>query len=77
MTPQEQKDLADLANEFRAVVSAIEASALTTRNHYGRYMQALLTLGDGTPEREKELAGVLVAAGANKQGVADALNLVT
>ena len=66
--------LAALADTLREVVELIEAKAPTTRNHYGDHMGVLSMAAHFASERTT-LAKALILAGANGQGVADALRV--
>jgi hypothetical protein len=68
---ENQKD--EYLEAFRATVQSIENGIATTRNHYGEYM-AVLSIVDSS-KRKRILADTLIACGANRQGVADALRL--
>lgn len=65
-----------IADTFKDYVAETEASIPTTRNHYGDYMGLMLRFADDAGQRAI-LAKALVKAGANKQGVADALKAAT
>ena len=64
----------EVANALREFVKGIEASVATTRGHYGDYMNFLLSFPQ---EQRKALTTALIVAGANEQGVIDALKLVS
>ena len=55
------------------MVQDIEAKPETTRNHYGDYGSALSRLSQGRKIVAQLLSLAFVKAGANAQGVADAL----
>ena len=77
-TKQEKFDaiVKDLAGDFVSAVAEIEKDKYpTTRNHYGRYMHIISKLANGSKEMGKVIALALVEAGANKQGVRDALRV--
>lgn len=61
-----------LAEDLKPEVENIEAMPETTRNHYGQYMR-LVTL---VPGKEAIIATALIKAGANVQGVRDALYIM-
>jgi hypothetical protein len=69
-------------NEFAAdpdivkLVADIEAKPATTRNHYGDYGAALSKLSGGRKVVAQLLGLAFVKAGANSQGVNDALNVL-
>lgn len=65
----------EMADDIRSSVAEIEARPQATRNHYGLYMTMLGRYPD--PVKRGLLALSLVKAGANRQGVADALELIT
>lgn len=68
-----ESELNEYLDAFRATVRSIESGIATTRNHYGEYM-AVLSIVDSS-ERKRTLADTLIACGANRQGVIDALRL--
>lgn len=68
-----EKELDEYLAAFRDTVQRIENGIATTRNHYGEYM-AVLSIVD-SPQRKRTLADTLIACGANKQGVLDALRV--
>jgi hypothetical protein len=72
MTIRTTKEVLAVVEALKARVEDIEASIATTQNHYGDYMGLLMKFADDAGQR-KVLAHALVLAGANKQGVADAL----
>ena len=76
MTKEQQNALDDvidsLVPDLKPVVAGIEASVATTQNHYGRY-GALLTSIAPSKSKAGIVALALVKAGANRQGVASAL----
>lgn len=65
-----------VVDALKARVAQIETSVATTRNHYGDYMGIIMQFADDTGQRTL-LAKALVLAGANEQGVADALKAST
>jgi hypothetical protein len=66
----------DLAGDFVSTVKEIEKEKYpTTRNHYGRYMNIISQLAKGSRQMGEVIALALVEAGANKQGVRDALRV--
>jgi phosphoenolpyruvate-protein kinase (PTS system EI component) len=83
MTPKERKATNDrindaisqLATEMHPLVKEIEASMMLTQNHYGKYMDVILTLGGDTKAQRQLIACGLKAAGANTNGVSDALKI--
>lgn len=66
--------IAGLVSDFAPVVKEIESSMATTKNHYGRYM-AILSMANGNKQHAQIFAIALVRAGANGQGVQDALRV--
>lgn len=62
-----------LVEELKPDVAEIEKMVPTTKNHYGAYL-TILSMTKDKKIRER-LAVCLVRAGANEQGVKDALNL--
>lgn len=78
MTDKEKLDamVKDLAADLRKPVTKIEASIATTQNHYGDYLDLLTGITKDVQAR-KVVALALVEAGANRRGVASALDLTT
>ena len=64
----------DLANTLREGVTALEASAPTTRGNYGLYMAVFSRFADDVGQA-RILAMALKKAGANVQGVDDAFKV--
>jgi hypothetical protein len=62
----------DLAKDLKPLVRDIEDSPKTTQNHYGSYMSVLSQIG-GDADNKRLIALALIDAGANEQGVRDAL----
>ncbi len=67
--------LRDLVAELHETVEKIEAGPYLTKGHYGDYM-ALLSPADEYWKR-KLVATALMLAGADRDGVADALRLTS
>ena len=64
----ETKELIDLVNHIESDIIP------PTQNSYGRYMDAIATLSDGTKGYDLIVALALIKAGANRQGVMSAIN---
>ena len=77
MTDQEKLDAAvkDLAGDLKDLVVKIEASPKLTQNHYGRYMSIIGHVAQGNRQTGQIVALALIAAGANRAGVASALQV--
>lgn len=91
MTPQEkalkiEQLIESLLPDFRPVILEIEAKPQTTQNHYGEYLTLLTGLEKadiftpGKPSADKAgerrlIGDILIKAGANPQGVNDALRM--
>jgi len=75
-TERTNEHVQSLVDALKDVVTGIEASVATTRNHYGDYMGLIMRFGDDADQRSM-MARVLILAGANEQGVADALRAST
>jgi len=71
MNTEQTAILKDIAKDLEPLVREVEQSPMTTQNHYGDYMSILSQSGDADNKRFIALA--LIDAGANKQGVRDAL----
>jgi hypothetical protein len=71
---KETKLIMELAEDFAPFVKDVENSIATTRNHYGRYGAMLTRLSKGSKRNATIFAYAMIQAGANGQGVSDALN---
>jgi hypothetical protein len=71
----QQKFVDDFAADpdIQQMVKDIEAKPATTRNHYGDYGAALSKLSGGRKIVAQLLGLAFIKAGANQQGVSDAL----
>jgi hypothetical protein len=76
LNPVQQKFIDEFATDpdIVGLVQRIEAKPATTRNHYGDYGAALSNLSGGRKGVAQLLGRAFVKAGANAQGVSDALN---
>ena len=79
LTPEEKQAklkqlITDLAGDLKPEVAKIESRIATTRHHYGDYM-ALLSGIARDKATAKVISMALVEAGANTQGVADAMRV--
>lgn len=74
MTGPVQTTIDNLAELFREAVTEIEAQHPSTRGHHGIYMGLLSRFADDR-EQATILAKALIQAGANEQGVNDALRV--
>ncbi len=72
MSTRAQEIIDSLADTLREGVAGIEASTPITRGHYGRYMAIFSHFADDVGQAHT-LAAALKKAGANAQGVDDAL----
>jgi hypothetical protein len=70
-----KKLVSELAGDFKPSVLKIEARIATTRNHYGDYM-ALLSSIAKTENHARLFALAMIEAGANRQGVNDAMRVL-
>lgn len=61
--------------DVKPIVMAIEASRMTTRNHYDRYITVINTVSRNNRNMAKVVALAMIQCGANKQGVHDALRI--
>jgi hypothetical protein len=69
--------VADLAKDLESAVAAIESDKLPiTKNHYGKYMNLIVTVAKGNPAVAGVIRLALLKAGANPQGVADAFRVL-
>ncbi len=72
-TEQAQAALNSVIETLRPIVKKIEDSPAATKNHYGEYMAIL----SGAPlKNRKSLAACLIKAGANEDGIVDALKFI-
>ncbi len=78
LNPIQQKFVDDFAADpdIQQIVKDIEAKPATTRNHYGDYGAALSKLSGGRKVVQQLLALAFIKAGANAQGVNDALKFI-
>lgn len=74
MTERSEKINQEIADALKEWVAGVEAGVATTRNHYGDYMGMIMRFADDAGQRGV-MAHALIAAGANEQGVADALRV--
>ena len=74
MSARSDEAVREVADGLREYVAGVEASIATTRNHYGDYMAMFSRFTDDVGQA-RVLAKALVLAGANEQGVADALRV--
>lgn len=65
----------ELAGDFKPAVQKIEAKIPTTRNHYGDYMGLISSLAK-TKQHAQLFAMAMIKAGANRQGIGDALKVM-
>lgn len=63
----------DLASDFTEFVEKTESGIKTTKNHYGKYGAMLSRLANGNRQYAQIYALAMIEAGANVQGVNDAL----
>jgi hypothetical protein len=73
LTEKQRTLIKDLATDFLDTVKAIESGIKTTKNNYGRYGQILSSLSKGNRQHAEIYALAMLEAGANRQGVMDAL----
>jgi hypothetical protein len=71
---KETKLILDLAEDFAPFVKDVENGIETTRNHYGRYGAMLCKLSKGSKRNATIFAYAMMQAGANGQGISDALS---
>ena len=78
MNEKQQQFVDMMANdtEVIAAIADIEKSPATTRNHYGNYMSLLSSLSNGNKVISTLLGSAFVKAGANAQGIDDALKFI-
>jgi hypothetical protein len=66
----------EAAPDFIPAVQDIEKSIKTTQNHYGRYASVISQLAKGDKNKSFFYGACLIEAGANRQGVIDALKIL-
>jgi hypothetical protein len=69
------KLIAELANDLRPAIAALEAAPAATKHHYGAYMGILNRIARKNKIYAKAAALAMVKAGANREGVAAAYRL--
>ena len=74
-TPNIDKLVSSIAEDLREIVADTEASIATTRNHYGDYLTIITQLSKGNKAAAGVISLALKEAGANHQGVNDALRV--
>ena len=67
------QDMKPSVDKIEALVDKIEASVMTTKNHYGRYMELLSHFKDSVAKQVICLA--MIECGGNAQGIRDAYKL--
>jgi hypothetical protein len=75
-TKSDQLDhiIKELSEGLADTVKAIESGIKTTQNNYGAYMSVLSQIGSDSDDHTKRIvAWALIEAGANQQGVKDAM----
>ena len=72
MNAQQKQMIDGLADDFKESVDAIESGFKLTQNHYGKYMAFISRLAKNNL-MGKIIGIALIQAGANAQGVRDAL----
>ena len=72
MSERTSEEVLAVVKALKDHVAEIEASVPITRGHYGTYM-GLLSVLSANATQAHVMAKVLISAGANKQGVNDAL----
>lgn len=63
--------------DFITMVRSIESGLAVTKGNYDKYGTLVHTLSKGSSTMKYVVAKALVLAGANKQGVADGVRLLT
>ena len=72
-TEAEMQEMADVINR---IVAGIEGGSMLTQGHYGAYMAIISGAAKDDHASARNLAILLMQAGANKQGVASALRII-
>ena len=73
MNNNQKKLIKELAEDFAPFVQDIESGIATTQNNYGRYGAMLSKLSKGNRKVANILGLAMIEAGANANGVNDAL----
>jgi len=76
MTTKPDSELKEIADAIVSFVKFTEGKPPVTRGHYGEYMSLLSAVSNGDVRVARNLAMTLKDAGANRQGVDDALKIV-
>jgi len=71
-----KQTLAETTNLLKDVVKDIEESIPLSRGHYAKYMSVISSASKNQPHAGMLIALALVKAGANFQGVSDAVKLL-
>lgn len=71
-TKKAKEAIDQVVEMLKPVVAKIEGGLETTKNHYGSYMAVLSQAGQDK-QMQKKMAACLIKAGANQDGVANAL----
>ena len=69
--------ITSVADDLREHVAKIEAGIATTQNHYGDYMNLIMSVATDDANVRKIIALALIRAGANREGVLSALKAVS
>jgi hypothetical protein len=76
MNAEITKIIADLANDLRPAIAALETAPAATKNHYGAYMGILNRMARTNKNYAKVAVLAMIKAGANREGVAAAYKLL-
>lgn len=76
VSPQLKTLIDGLAEDFKPMVESIEQSTPTTKDHYGRYMSLLSSLGKGEKKQSMLFAMAMMQAGGNRAGIASAMKIL-
>ena len=74
MNETQRKLVMDLAEDFAPFVKKVEGGAASTKNHYGAYGAMINKLSKGNRELVIVFSYALMMAGANRQGIRDAMS---
>ena len=73
MNETQRELVLDLAEDFAPFVKKVESGMALTRNHYGVYGSMIIRLSKGNRKLALMLSYALMMAGANGQGISDAM----
>ena len=76
LNPKIEAAIELLAVDMPVVIEAIETNPQTTRGHYGAYLSAIPRIAGDGPTMQRIVSLALIRAGANANGVRDAMRIL-